>query len=198
MTKNQESSRRQFLSNSGKIVTGEAVLSLTETPAFATPRAPESDSLELLTKSQLKNTEFFFGASVYPELQTQDEWNRMLDHFQRAHMNGVRVSESSWGNLETASGQYNFAWLHSFLDDLQKRNMKAILGTGSYVPPQWLAAGNPEILVQLHPGVKAHPMARHAPCLNHPLYRHGPARVHPGSREGVQRPPHGHCMAVGE
>jgi len=95
----------------------------------------------------------------------------MLDHFQRAHMNAVRVSESSWGNLETASGKYDFGWLRSFLDDLERRKMKAILGTGSYVPPQWLAAGNPEILVQLHPGVEAHPMARHAPCLNHPLYR---------------------------
>ena len=122
-------------------------------------------------KSQLKVDEFFFGADVYPELQTRDEWNRMLDHFQWAQMNAVRVSESSWGNLETASGKYDFGWLSTFLDDLDRRHMKAILGTGSYVPPQWLAAGNPDILVQLHPGVKAHPMARHAPCLNHPLYR---------------------------
>ena len=95
----------------------------------------------------------------------------MLDHFQRAQMNAVRVSESSWGNLETASGKYDFGWLRNFLDDLERRKMKAILGTASYIPPQWLAAGNPDILVQLHPGVKAHPMARHAPCLNHPLYR---------------------------
>ncbi len=129
------------------------------------------------TTSPLRTTmaalpeQFLFGADVYPELQTKTEWNKMLDHFQRAHMNAVRVSESSWGNLETASGKYNFAWLHSFLDDLEKRNMKAVLGTGSFIPPQWLAAGQPEILVQLHPGVKAHPMARHAPCLNHRLYR---------------------------
>ncbi len=95
----------------------------------------------------------------------------MLDHFQHAQMNCVRVSESSWGNLETASGRYDFGWLQHFLDDLEKRKMRAILGTGSYVPPQWLAAGSPEILIQLHPGVKVHPMARHAPCLNHPLYR---------------------------
>jgi beta-galactosidase len=171
MTKNQEPSRREFLSNGGKLVIGEALLSLTTTSGSAATLAAQSGSRRLIAKSQLKSTEFFFGASVYPELQTKDEWNRMLDHFQRAHMNGVRVSESSWGNLETAAGHYNFAWLHSFLDDLQKRNMKAILGTGSYIPPQWLAAGNPEILVQLHPGVRAHPMARHAPCLNHPLYR---------------------------
>jgi len=171
MTKNQVPSRREFLSNGGKLVIGEALLSLTTTSGAATPWEPQSGSLKLVTKSQVKNTEFFFGASVYPELQTKEEWNRMLDHFQRAHMNGVRVSESSWGNLETAAGKYNFAWLHCFLDDLEKRKMKAILGTGSYIPPQWLAAGNPEILAQLRPGVKAHPMARHAPCLNHPLYR---------------------------
>ncbi len=95
----------------------------------------------------------------------------MLDHFQRAQMNAVRVSESSWGNLESASWEFDFGWLHNFLDDLERWKMQAILGTGSYLPPQWLAAGNPGILAQLHPGVKAHPMARHAPCLNHPLYR---------------------------
>jgi len=118
-----------------------------------------------------RQTQFLFGADVYPELQTREEWNKMLDQFQEAHMNVVRVSESSWGNLETAPGQYSFGWLRDFLDDLGKHNMKAILGTSSYVPPQWLAAGNPDMLVQLHPGVRAHPMARHAACLNHPVYR---------------------------
>ncbi len=171
MTKNQGASRRDFLSSSGKLVVGEALLSLTPASGNAMAQEPQSSARRPIAKSQQKNAEFFFGASVYPELQTRDEWNRMLDHFQRAHMNAVRVAESSWGNLEPAAGRYDFAWLHSFLDDLQKRGMKAILGTGSYIPPQWLAAGSPEILVQLHPGVKAHPMARHAPCLSHPLYR---------------------------
>ena len=124
-----------------------------------------------LRAEELKPTQFLFGASVYPDLQTRDEWNKMLDEFQKARMNVVRVGESSWGNLETERGQYSFGWLRDFLDDLAKRNMKAILGTGSYIPPQWLAAGNPEILIQLHPGVPSHPMARHAACLNHPLYR---------------------------
>ncbi len=115
--------------------------------------------------------QFLYGASVYPELQTQEEWNRMLDTFQKARMNVVRVSESSWGNLETAPGQYNFGWLKNFLDDLQKRGMKAILGTSSYLAPQWLAAKHPEILVQLEPGVPVHPMGRKAACIHHPLYR---------------------------
>lgn len=115
--------------------------------------------------------QFLYGASVYPELQTREEWNRMLDIFQQARMNVVRVSESSWGNLETAPGQYNFGWLKNFLDDLHKRGMKAILGTSSYLAPQWLAARHPEILVQLEWGVPVHPMGRKAACIHHPLFR---------------------------
>jgi beta-galactosidase len=120
--------------------------------------------------------EFLFGASVYPELQTREEWNRMLDDFQKARFNVVRVTESSWGNLETAPGQFNFGWLRQFLDDLDRRGMKAILGTSSYIAPQWLSARNPDMLVELHPGWKAHPMARKAACLNHPEYRHAVRR----------------------
>ena len=153
MLKIPDTSRREFLSTSGKLVVGEALLTLAPRPANGLPR----ESANTLAKSQLKVGEFYFGADVYPELQTREEWNQMLDHFQRARMNAVRVSESSWGNLETASGKYDFGWLHQFLDDLEQRKMKAILGTGSFIPPQWLAAGNPDILVQLHPGVKAHP-----------------------------------------
>jgi beta-galactosidase len=171
MPKPHDPARRLFLSNSGKLVIGEALLGFAPEGGAVTPRTPRAGEPKQVAKSQQKIAEFHFGASVYPELQTRAEWNRMLDHMQRAHMNAVRVSESSWGNLQTASAKYDFAWLRSFLDDLQAREMKAILGTGSYVPPQWLAAGNPEIRAELHRGVKAHPMARHAPCLNHPLYR---------------------------
>jgi len=115
--------------------------------------------------------QFLFGASTYPELQTRDEWNRMLDVFQKAHFKVVRVSESSWGNLETAPGKYNFGWLKDYLDDVERHGMKAILGTSSYIAPQWLSAKHPEVLVQNQPGWSTHPMARKAACLHQPLYR---------------------------
>lgn len=115
--------------------------------------------------------EFLYGASVYPELQTREEWNRMLDEFREAGINCVRVSESSWGNLETAPGKYNFGWLHQFLDDLHKRGMKAVLGTSSYLPPQWLTAANPTLLQEFRSGGKLHPMGRHAASLHHPQFR---------------------------
>ncbi len=125
----------------------------------------------LRAQPQTLPPEFLFGASTYPELQTREEWNQMLDVFQKAHFKVVRVSESSWGNLETAPGKYNFGWLREYLDDVQRHGMKAILGTSSYIAPQWLSAKNPDMLVQTQPGLKVHPMARKAACLNHPLYR---------------------------
>lgn len=120
---------------------------------------------------KVKPDQFLYGASVYPDLQTRAEWNRMLDAFEKAHFKVVRVGESSWGNLETAPGRFTFGWLKDFLDDLNRRGMKAILGTSSYIAPQWLAAKHPEILVETQPGLRVHSMSRKAACLNDPLYR---------------------------
>jgi beta-galactosidase len=151
-----EPNRRKFL---------QTFLSVPVT--YAASRASISSPRHLPALSD----EFLFGASVYPELQTREEWRRMLTHFQNAHMNTVRVSESSWGNLETVPGRYDFGWLRDFLDILEERRMKAILGTSSYVPPQWLVGEHPEILVQPLPGYPGDPMSRKSPCLNHSLYR---------------------------
>lgn len=126
--------------------------------------------------ADVKIDRFLYGSSVYPELQTRAEWNRMLDEFQKAHMTVVRASESSWGNLETAPGRYNFGWLKEFLDDAHRRGIRVILGTSSYIIPQWLYEQNPGIQMELEPGVPVHPHSRHSVCLNHPFYRAAVAR----------------------
>lgn len=113
-------------------------------------------------ESKFTTNEFLYGASVYPELQTREEQIKMLDLFQKSGLNLLRVAESSWGNLETASGKFNFGWLRFFLDEMQKLKMKAMLGTSSYIVPQWLSAKHPEILWQYEPGNHSHSMARHA------------------------------------
>ena len=128
MAKNPDSSRREFLSNTGKIVVGEALLALPPDSNAQSREGRAAPSSQTVPKSQRPITEFFFGASVYPELQTRQEWNAMLDHLQRAQMNCVRVSGSSWGNIEVAAGRYEFEWLEHFLDNLEKQKMRAILG----------------------------------------------------------------------
>jgi len=115
---------------------------------------------------------FLFGASVYPEIEGGGQNKVILDLLEHCHMNLARVGESSWGNLELSPGQFNFVWLHDFLDEMHRRGIAAILGTSTYIPPQWLGAVHPEILVVLEPGAgPSDPMSRKSPCLNHPLYR---------------------------
>ncbi|MHC4443742.1 MAG: beta-galactosidase [Planctomycetota bacterium] len=115
--------------------------------------------------------QFLYGASVYPELQTPEQQDRMLDYFKKANFTVVRVIESSWGNVETAPGEYEFGWVRDFLDKAHQRGIKAILGTSTYIAPQWLGAKHPEVLVESPKGQRKHPMLRKAACLSHPLYR---------------------------
>lgn len=122
-------------------------------------------------QNKFKPDVFLYGASVYPEIQTKEEQLKMLDLFSKAGFTVLRLGESAWGNLEPAQGQFNFEWLKYFLDEMHKRNLKAILGTCSYVPPQWLAAKHPEILMQYADGSKANPMGRHAESRNVPVFR---------------------------
>jgi len=114
-----EQNRREFL---------QTVLSAPLASSFSGMTSPAEAG------AAAKPSQFLFGASTYPELQTREEWNKMLDEFQLAHMNVVRVAEGSWGNLESAPGEFNFGWLRDYLDDLAARQMKAIVGTASFTP----------------------------------------------------------------
>jgi beta-galactosidase len=115
---------------------------------------------------------FLFGASVYPEIMTRACWLRMLDHCADAGFTVFRLGESAWGNVETAPGRLEIGWLSQALDDMHRRGIRAILGTGTYVPPIWLHQQHPDIAAQLTPdGVRVHPMHRKAASLTHGAYR---------------------------
>lgn len=118
-----------------------------------------------------KTDVFLYGTNVYPEIQTREEQIKMLDLFSQAGYTVLRLGESAWGNLEPAPGKFDFGWLRFFLDEMQKRNIKAILGTCSFIPPIWLTAKNPEMLWQYEDGNYANPMSRHAISRNHTAFR---------------------------
>jgi len=71
MSQNPDPSRREFLSNTGKIVVGEVLLSIPPTANARIPREQVAASLKPVPKSTQPVSEFHFGASVYPELQTR-------------------------------------------------------------------------------------------------------------------------------
>lgn len=158
---------------SGKQVRMQTRRDFLKIAAVAVPAWSGFVSMPGKAQSRLPATDrFLFGASIYPEIDGGGQGKAILDLLERSHMNAARVGESSWGNLELAPGQFNFAWLGDFLDQMHRRGMAAILGTSTYVPPQWLSAAHPEILVVLEPGAgPSDPMSRKCPCLNHSLYR---------------------------
>ena len=114
---------------------------------------------------------FLYGAAVYPEFMQLEEWLRLLDDMVAAGMNTVRLLESAWGWLEPRPGERRHEEASIWLDDAGARGLRCILGTGSFLPPQWLFAQHPEALVVTRDSVRAHPLARKSACLEHPAYR---------------------------
>ncbi len=120
---------------------------------------------------------FLFGASVYPEIQARQEWGATLDHFERLDFTVLRVGESAWGHLEPEPGVYSFDWLQDFLGEADRRGFKAVLGTNTYIAPQWMPVQHPDVLEQAQPGRPTHSMYRKAASLSHPAYRDASRRL---------------------
>lgn len=101
----------------------------------------------------------------------------MLTHFERLKFSVLRVGESAWGHLEPEPGIYDFDWLGEFLDETDRYGLKAVLGTNTYIAPQWMVVKHPHLLAQAQPGQPTHPMYRKAASLNHPAYRDAARRL---------------------
>ena len=115
--------------------------------------------------------EFLYGACVYPEIQSRAEWQQMLRYMKEADMNVVRVAESAWGNIQIAPDEYQFEWLDQFLQDAQAQNLKAILGTSTYVPPSWLIRQHPSLL-RVEQNHAAYPLIKKSPAISDSAYQH--------------------------
>lgn len=101
----------------------------------------------------------------------RDLWLGMLDRFGEAGFTVLRLGESAWGHLEPAPGDYRLDWLARAVDDIAGRGMGAILGTNTYIAPQWLLERHPDARAEMVPGMPTHPMYRKAASLAHPAYR---------------------------
>lgn len=127
--------------------------------------------LIVAAQDKFSTNDFLYGTSVYPEIQTKEDQIKTLDLFKEAGFTVLRLGESTWGNLQPAENRFDFDWLTWYLDEMHKRGLRAILGTCSYIPPQWLVAKHPDILMWYADGSRANPMGRHAESRNNPNFR---------------------------
>ena len=72
--------------------------------------------------------------SQWPEWMWEGDVARMRD----SNISFVRVNEFDWSVLEPREGEYNFTLLDKTLDLFAKYGLKAIVGTPTAAPPNWL------------------------------------------------------------
>ncbi|KAF2170008.1 glycoside hydrolase family 42 protein [Zasmidium cellare ATCC 36951] len=72
--------------------------------------------------------------SQWPEWMWESDVARMRDN----NISFVRVNDFDWSILEPREGEYNFTLLDKTLDLFHKYGLKAIVGTPTAAPPNWL------------------------------------------------------------
>jgi len=66
-----------------------------------------------------------------------------------AHINVVRIGESTWSTYEKQDGVFDFSPLDKVLDAMHAAGISVIVGTPTYAIPTWLAKKYPEVMVQV-------------------------------------------------
>lgn len=93
-----------------------------------------------------------FGAAYYDEYMPYDRLDKDVAMLKAAHMNTVRIAESTWATLEPHPGEFDFHHIDRVIDAMEAAGINVIVGTPTYAVPAWLTHAHPEILVRQHDG----------------------------------------------
>jgi beta-galactosidase len=97
--------------------------------------------------------------------------------FVKAGVNAVSIGIFAWTRLEPEDGRFDFSWLDSIMDRLERAGIKAILATPSGAKPAWMSLKYPEILRCQANRVRDLHGGRHNHCYTSPVYREKAARM---------------------
>ena len=100
----------------------------------------------------MKTDKLLFGAAYYDEYLPYDRIETDMEMMKKAHINVIRIAESTWSTWEPQDGVFDFAHLHRMLKASSEHGIQVIVGTPTYAVPTWLAAKYPDILTQTHNG----------------------------------------------
>ncbi|KAK7747565.1 hypothetical protein SLS62_009064 [Diatrype stigma] len=78
------------------------------------------------------------AVDYYPSQWPEEMWEPDISGIRDANMSYVRINEFDWALLEPTEGQYNFTVLDKTLELLGRYGLKAIIGTPTAAPPNWL------------------------------------------------------------
>lgn len=83
-------------------------------------------------------TGLHLAVDYYPSQWPESMWEPDVARMRDANISFVRVNEFDWSILEATEGQYNLTVLDETLDLFGRYGLKAIIGTPTASPPNWL------------------------------------------------------------
>lgn len=112
---------------------------LARTAACAATRRSEQYGNNTLTPDLNRwPTGLNLAVDYYPSQWPESMWEPDVARMCEANISFVRVNEFDWSTLEATEGQYNFTVLDKTLDLFGKYGVKAVIGTPTASPPNWL------------------------------------------------------------
>lgn len=91
-----------------------------------------------------------YGTAYYYEYLPYDRLDEDVAMMKKAHLNVIRIGESTWGTYEKQDGIFDFTPLDKVLDKMYEAGINVIVGTPTYAIPTWLAKKYPDIMVQIN------------------------------------------------
>ena len=117
----------------------------------------------------MKTDKLLFGAAYYDEYLPYDRIETDMEMMKKAHINVIRIAESTWSTWEPKEGVFDFTHLHRMLRASKAHGIHVIVGTPTYAVPTWLAAKYPDIITETHAGA-GHYGPRQNMDIAHPMY----------------------------
>lgn len=117
----------------------------------------------------MKTDKLLFGAAYYDEYMPYDRIGTDMAMMEKAHINVIRLAESTWSTYEPQEGVFDFTHLHRALQASREHNIQVIIGTPTYALPTWLAAKYPDIIAQTHNGQERYGHRQNMD-ITHPMY----------------------------
>ena len=93
-----------------------------------------------------------YGAAYYDEYMPEERLQEDIRLLQKAHMNVVRIGESTWATCEPQDGVFDFSHVTKVIEAMGKAGISVIIGTPTYAVPSWMVKEYPDVLATTKTG----------------------------------------------
>ncbi len=110
-----------------------------------------------------------YGTAYYEEYLPYERIDQDISLMKAAHINVVRIAESTWSTMEPQDGVFDFSHIDRVLTKMHEAGIHVIIGTPTYAIPTWMVKLHPEVMAVTKSG-RAIYGARQIMDITHPVY----------------------------